>query len=742
MLRTTFAAALFASFWCSAHSVSAQERSWQKFLTDETVFVWSHAGTNRTSHAYEQTAAYDAYHNSGLSPAFTKLWDSIPWAQMMEVSDADTVFSMAQIGLAFDHLREHGVTIAVGLPDGAPLETPPFAVVIVPDAGAVAVPLERAVRRIFNGDAPFAEELLTFDFLNNFELPSLPLLFSLTSSSTPVLIPGSSTPVYFQSGNVNSAYGNCEGTLPLQASSTSNRAVWVDSSPLRDVAVSGYYAASPLPEAATETRTTVLQPVTTVDSAPAEPEPLVAPKPEPEPIIGTLTIGARKINRAVVPMDDEYSLELAWWAEGDDLVVYYGVRPVAEYLQRLGEQEHQLTELDRWKTSAVGSKHDADADGLTETDALWLNVRRLADQFGGISLDDDDPRFTLKQILAPTGVLGLESVSFRAGYRGRNLVSAWDVQTKGPRTGVLGFYDHPTISLDDLPPLPADVTSFSAQSLDLQQAFQSGIEVFDEYLELAGPEGQLYWNLLKSQIDTGGIDFEKELLAPLGHVVVTYNDSEQEVLGWGRSIAAISVDDPQALQKNIDRWRDSVNENLSSTYRIVHRERRGHDLYAVISRESFLSPSFAVSGHWLVIGWQPQTVEAFVMRADGKLPVWNPRQISTANRNLVPDRFTQLTYSDPRGPVRLLVSLAPWAIEGARMIALAASEEGTVWQPNVNSLDIPPAEMIVESLYPNLSVTTVDEHRIHTETWSSSNADNAAWWIIGGYFGLFVLSEM
>ena len=80
-------------------------------------------------------------------------------------------------------------------------------------------------------------------------------------------------------------------------------------------------------------------------------------------------------------------------------------------------------------------------------------------------------------------------------------------------------------------------------------------------------------------------------------------------------------------------------------------------------------------------------------------------------------------------------------LEAIRWYADQASQAGFMWNPGVSSLDIPPAELIVEPLYPNLTVTRLTDQVIHTERWASSNADNSALWLVGGYFCLGVLLD-
>src|SRR5262249_56054914 len=77
------------------------------------------------------------------------------------------------------------------------------------------------------------------------------------------------------------------------------------------------------------------------------------------------------------------------------------------------------------------------------------------------------------KLIEDLGLKGLKSVTFHSGFDGPAERSVILVDIPGPRKGLLKIANRKTIKLADLPPMPSDLTSFSASNLDLAALYDA-----------------------------------------------------------------------------------------------------------------------------------------------------------------------------------------------------------------------------------------------------------------------------
>ncbi len=459
------------------------------------------------------------------------------------------------------------------------------------------------------------------------------------------------------------------------------------------------------------------------------------PPGNPQPELNEVEIGDRHV--FVIRSNDPETFDghFAWWLEGRDLVFYLGKEHPSAKLEAAADPERRLANLAAWKRAWSGERPD-----FVESFRVWLNAGRLFDRFGAMPVPFADQPVTIADVVKPLGV-DVDSIAFQSGYRGRHLYSNLSIVTDGPRRGLLSLYDHPPLTLADLPPLPPGVTSFHVQSLDPQATYQQVVEVIDGFVGIMPEAARANWIKFKrSATQNGEFNVEEELLTPLGHVLCMFNDTQQEVFGWGRSTIVMSVDDPKVISRTLEKWAKYANEHQESVSEIRKLNQHGVDMYAIVADASPMTFCVAVVDGWLVFGMQPQTVEAFILRQQKKLPSWNVAELGEENRRRLPDSFTALGWSDPRGSVRFVMSLAPWLADMMRMGASQAGAIGLEWKPDLSSLDIPPVEVVLQPLFPNITVTTVEDDRIVMSDYSSTHFDRAIWWITGVYAGAALIT--
>ena len=418
-------------------------------------------------------------------------------------------------------------------------------------------------------------------------------------------------------------------------------------------------------------------------------------------------------------------MDWACWQEGRDLMVYFG-RPGVKAVIDKAASDGPLTALQSWQRAWPELEQP-----IAETSHIWCDVTRVIKRYGPMVLVPKvkpEP-LTVAKLLKPLGLDGVESIAWRSGYRGRHLVTVMDAITPQPRTGFLALYDQPTISLDRLPPLPVSMRSFSIQAFDVKHTWNESAKILVEYVSLLSDtdEARKSYQAMAAQLgNEETIELWRELFDSLGNVLCSWNDTDQELLSFGKFNIAISVKDSAALQKGLNRLFELIKEQ-GIEFEHIASTRHDCPFYVFAGLTSAIKPCAAICDGWLIVGLQPQTVEATLLRAKGRLPRWDA-DIAKSTGIEPPKSFSALTWSDPRGTVRFVMSLLPW-------LADLWSANGQEILPTVkfSSLDIPPAELVTQPLFPNLSTTITSPDRLRWTSWSSTPMNDSVRMVFQSY---------
>lgn len=697
-----------AASWCvlgfgTEPTANGQSSQLDTYFSGTTVVYVEFTGARQSQAALEQTAAYAAFDESGLRPAIYRLVDSLPWDQLISEADFDADFvSLEQLIAAYHFVNDNGMAMGVSLPPGPPLSTPPYGLIVIRNGAQHS----QAV-------TDWAQQVVTF------------ALESQSDESEEAAPPGIPKPV-FKLDDVG--YQPPVQLEPLRPSSSQKK----DEPEVRPAAAPN--AKPPAP---------VVKPVTTAparsDEEPVEKDD--EPEDETEDFIPLELQRQRIGNRDVVRVrgygePGQQLVEWAWWTEGPHLVVYVGHQDVEQHLASIDADGQSLAEHPLWQ-----SAQQPESEGETQTGYCWMNCQLLVDRFGDLPVPGLTPAMSAGQLLEPLGLTDLQYVDYRSGYAGRLQKSAFSVQFNpdAEPVGLSAIVNQPRLTLDDIPPLPRDVHWFNVHSFDIRASIRMFDETGSRLARLFGDEALLQWQMARGLIAAQDLSTFDKVLDCLGPSICVYNDSEQEVLGWGPSAIVLAVDDEARLQTLLDDWEKSTNANPAAEYAIETRQVAGFKVYGLTHSQGIATPTLALCGRWLVAGIQPQTVQAFAYRVQGKLPVWTTDQLEPETLEAIPDRFTGLSYSDPRPAVRFLVSLVPWGVDAIRFGVKQAPGEFGDWKPNVSALDIPPAELVNASLFPNVSVSTYERGRYRSEASNSTSASNLAVWFVGGYVALSIV---
>lgn len=425
-------------------------------------------------------------------------------------------------------------------------------------------------------------------------------------------------------------------------------------------------------------------------------------------------VTGRMVSRIMIP--DSPGVELAWWAEGKHLMLTIGMGAVDAAIQVADGQSPNFA------STANGKKLDA-KPAFDRTNIFWIDFALLRERFGSIPVPVEEQK-TVADVLEALGLNSLNQVLVQSGYKGRTLWSTIDVDAPGPRHGLLGMTEAETslMTLNDLPPLPANHTGFVAQSMSLSAAYDELLKLLRDVATLAPPEfSEKLDEVLEQMPEYLGCDLRNDVLAHLGPVQCAYSDASQGLLG-AETGAVIQVKDAAKLRASVNKILDNLSEQFpSEQVTSVQRDKHGQTLITVQVSGGISNPTFLISDKWLCIGSIPQTVEAFALRLKGDLPVWKADAETTEALAAVPKKFTSISVAYPRQAIRLLVSATPYLYAYGQFAMTQAGALGfPPFELSVTSMDIPPAELVAKPLFPNVSWCVVDETGVHVSTRNSA----------------------
>ena len=437
---------------------------------------------------------------------------------------------------------------------------------------------------------------------------------------------------------------------------------------------------------------------------------------EDVPIV-TEKIGSRNVTRGVVP--NSPGIEFGWWAEGNHLVVTGGINAVQSTIDVATGKSPNITKNKLWQEYSQQNRFESSM-------LCWFDVSVLTRQFGPMPIPLPFPTatgepLTINDVLKKLGLDTAKSVIHQSGFKGRALWSETTVKAPGPKRGLMAFTDQSPISLDDLPPMPPNTNGFYATGFQWSKSYENVLSLLKEVATLGPPgSGQQLDAIIGQSSEIIGFDLERDFFATLGDVTCVYADPNQGFFGWGGAIA-IKVKDAKKLRETAGKILELIAQEAGGEFAFRVVPRYGREIIVAEFTEVPFGPAFVIDDDWFVIGLQSQNIETFLLRLDGKLPKWSPSESHKQALAELPKKYSSIMISDPRASVRGIVGMAPMILSFAQMgfNQQARFTGGAAVQFPITASDIPPVELITQPLFPNISVSTVDDEGIHCTSRSS-----------------------
>ncbi|TWT49878.1 hypothetical protein KOR42_38300 [Thalassoglobus neptunius] len=409
--------------------------------------------------------------------------------------------------------------------------------------------------------------------------------------------------------------------------------------------------------------------------------------------------GGRSITMAMIP---DTPVELGWWEEQGHLMFAIGLDAIRSAIAVAdGEQPNIVT-------NPLYEKYLSSDQDFTTTSVGWFDFEPLREQFGQMPVPVPDQRLTVNAVLEILGLHNFEHSVAHSGYKGEAMWSEQHVEISGEPSGLLKLLMQKPFTLEDLPPIPVGQTSMVAASFDLADAYDTAWTMIDKVAEIA-PPGEMdrfYEDYAELEQELG---FEiRDLLASIGHLHCLYSDANQGLFGLGGAVV-MGVNDAPQLRECLETLTERAIDESRGQFTTIDVEKRGRTLTILRFNEApFVTPSFCIDEDWVAIGLVPQAVESFLMRIDGDLPSWSRSDEQASALAEVPSEFTSVSIIDPRDTYRLIMGFAPMLVGLAEFGIRESGAFDPEFQLPISPADIPPSEVLLDSLFPNVSVTTVN----------------------------------
>src|SRR5262245_53535638 len=426
---------------------------------------------------------------------------------------------------------------------------------------------------------------------------------------------------------------------------------------------------------------------------------------KPGPLFGAAGLAAglarvpvqqKKANGRTYHIIEAGPVNIGWWAEGKHAVLIASTDKIEDAAKKMRSGDHaRLTSSPMYKRVRNFKDFETAARGFLDIGALTKLAVGLHKEVG--------------PLLKDLGVDGLRSVTFYSGFEGEAERSLTEIDISGGRRGLLTLLSGKPFRLDDVPPLPTDVISWSMTSFDAAAYYDTLVKAVESVVRIVAPEElPQVKEFIKKADDTLGIDIRKDLLAALGDRLLQYNSPAEGVFTLSQTVA-FKVKDRAKLEEALEKAIKGLGSAAGAEVTIKKKKYRGVDVREVyVAEKGFIFvPTYAICDDWLVVSYFPQPVQGFILRAKKELPAWEPDAQVKRSLEQMPKEFLSVSVSDPRPSVKQILALAP-LIGGAVRSFLPETKF------DVGSL--PNGHEATKHLFPNVTVTNDDGKslRFHT----------------------------
>lgn len=423
--------------------------------------------------------------------------------------------------------------------------------------------------------------------------------------------------------------------------------------------------------------------------------------------INVKVVGDRSVESFIIPQSP--GVEIAWWKEGGHLVITAGINAAANHIAVADGRVPNLMSGDVWKE--FGKQR-----AFSRNVVAWMDIGVLRETYGEMPLPVPSPEpLTVNAVAKAFGLHNVGAIVTESGYKDEATWSETHVQVDGEPEGLMALADQTPFTLEDLPPLPVDTSGFVAVSFSSSKFYDTALQIVRNVGKFGPPQASEQAEaVIASLPQMIGFDPKADLFDALGSTMCFYLDGGQPVFFFfGGPVLAVEVKDAEKLRKTIDHILIMGEGASNGDLEVSRVKKQGREII-LLGAEGAQVAALCVDDDWLLLSLQPQSIETFAMRADGKLDKWAPNAEIKAALAELPDKFTSIAISDPRPMYKGLIGMAPTLANFARVGIKQSGMFPPDFEIPINVADIPPAELVTQHLFPNVAVGTKDAKGFHS----------------------------
>ncbi len=345
------------------------------------------------------------------------------------------------------------------------------------------------------------------------------------------------------------------------------------------------------------------------------------------------------------------------WAEGKHLVATVSNMPIEKIVVKITNDGAGITNHGLYKRLMDFNEFQVVTRGFVDAADIFSSFEKLIKAYAP----------EIATTIDAAGAGGVKSACFWDGFDGEESHGVLEIDIPGPRKGLTKVFKPSPFKMSELPPLPSDLTRFTAARMDLAEFYNlAPLLLLDNAVFAENDGGKLtsddLLNLHRERIhqqldDAAGIKFS-DLLASLGDKVLTYQAPTDGILNLGQ-VVAVSVKDEKKLRRCLDGLIRKLQAAVPDAT-VVRRDCAGVEaLELFVKSRSPVTISCAICDGWLVAAFQPQPVRGFILRCKGKLQAWAPDARTAATMAKAPAGHSVIQVADPRPTLNWLYGIAP-----------------------------------------------------------------------------------
>jgi hypothetical protein len=331
----------------------------------------------------------------------------------------------------------------------------------------------------------------------------------------------------------------------------------------------------------------------------------------------------------------------------------------------------------------------------------------------------------LSQRLDDLGFGNLKAVVFNSGFDGKESRATYEIDLPGERKGLAKILKQQPLELKDLPPLPPDVSRFSALRVDPAATYDAAIMALETIMmyESFGTEEEaksiaeklkLRREYVAKMYDkTFGIKVKDEIVPYLGDKVVVFQSPTEGLSVFG-TVICVSIKDKAKIQAAADRIQLGLDTLVGGPIKVRKKVLHGIEIRELYSRGfGILAPAYAIVGDWLVVSIQPQGLQGLILRTKGEIPSWKPDSTTTARLAKISADACGIQFCNPKSTAENLCCIGPLFLGTFDLRNRFFQTES-----DYNPIDVglvPNGHEVSKHLFPNLTTTRDDGKTIRIE---------------------------